>query len=105
VSKDPNYIDPTDYEYYKQLNPPRHSNYFNRTPQEMARDINIAHDNLRQQMRINDRLVAQIRDLIKQLDRERKWRKLLSAALGLTWAVIWYVIKFAAPLIVKGLAK
>jgi hypothetical protein len=103
--KDPNYIDPTDYEYYKQRFPPRQSNYFQRTPQELAKDINVAHDNLRAQMRINDKLVAQIRELITQLKRERLWRKLLWTGLGMTWAVLWFLIKVTAPLIVNGLAK
>jgi hypothetical protein len=106
---DPNYIGPTEYEYYKQVYPPKRSNYTQRTPAELTRDINVAHDNLRQQVRINDKLVAWNRQLEKQLGKEKFWRKMLVSALGLTWlswaGAFWYVFKLAAPLIVKGMAK
>lgn len=102
---DPNYIGPTEYEYYKQSHPPRYSDYSKRTQEQLIHDVNVAHDNLKRQVRINDKLVQQIDWLIGQLKRERTWRKWLMTAMGLTWAVIWWLLKFTAPLIVKGLAK
>ncbi|HUD64670.1 MAG TPA: hypothetical protein VMQ17_08835 [Candidatus Sulfotelmatobacter sp.] len=95
---DPFSIDPHEYEYYKQVHPPRVTDYTKRTPEQMARDITVCHDNLRRQIRINDKLVA-------QLEREKIWRRVLISAVVGQWTVLLILFKWGLPLAMKGLGK
>ena len=97
MPKDPLYIDPTEYEFYKQTHPPRISDYTRRSPEELAADITVAHDNLRRQIRINDKLLA-------QLERERVWRRVLTWLVGFQFATILIIFRALLPLALRGLA-
>lgn len=96
--KDPFYIDPSDLEFYKPVHPPRITDYTTRTPEQLAKDITVCHDNLRRQIRINDKLVA-------QLEREKIWRKVLIAAVVGQWTVLVILFKWGLPLAMRGLVK
>jgi hypothetical protein len=102
---DPLYLDPTDYEYYKQRNPPPGGFRGYDEPRSIAQlhaDLNKAHDNMKKQQHVND-------VLWKTLMTERKWRRRLVRALIASWVLwsgaFWYVFKWAAPYIIQGIGK
>lgn len=95
---DPLAINPEDLEFYKQSDPPRVSDYTKRTSAELARDVTVCHNNLRKQIHINTKLLA-------QLEREKVWRKFLIWLVGAQWAVFLIVFKEVLPLVLKGLGK
>lgn len=116
---DPEVLNPTEYEYYKQTNPPKYSDYTHRTPEEIASDLIVAHTNLKRQQFVNTKLVDSLRQLTRQNDRrigevaqlKRQVHrgevrvKALMGAIGVTWTVIGILLKVGLPLILKGLAK
>jgi hypothetical protein len=111
MPSDPLYIDPTEYEYYKQTHPPRVSDYTRRSPEELARDVTICHDNLRRQIRINDKLIAQLErekawreTILAKLEQEKLWRKVLGWMVTGLGAVNLIMLKVGLPLVLKGLA-
>jgi hypothetical protein len=91
------HIDPTEYEYYKQEHPPRVSDYTRRSPEQLAKDVTVCHNNLRKQIGINYKLVA-------QLEREKIWRRVLVCAVLAQWGVFLIMFKVGLPLALRGLA-
>ena len=101
---------PCDYEYYRPIPPPPGGfpGYEKlRSPQQLQLDLNVAHDRIKQQVRVNDKLLFSMQRMEKELAQERKWRKLLTTALGLSWAswisAVWWLSKVISPLIIKGI--
>lgn len=97
---DPDVMDSTSYEYYKQVNGVR-SDYGKRSQTDLIRDVNIAHDFIKKLVHEKDQ-IRQAQFL--HSERELKWRKILWWALGATWALIGWLIKFLLPYAVKGMA-
>ncbi len=103
---------PSDYEFYRPIEaPPGGFPGYDkpRSTTQLQVDLNIAHDRLKQQVRVNDKLLSQIAKLSKTLEREKQWRNWLLTALILTWTswagAIWWASKVLAPVIVKGLSQ
>ena len=79
-----------------------------KTPSESyCQTINRAHDNLKRQQVVNDKLYRQWRMAETRLARAEKRVIWLWAALGATWAswigVIWWVSQQLAPVVWKAL--
>jgi hypothetical protein len=112
AGRDPNLLLPSDYEYFHQLDPPEGGwpGYDRpRSLSQLQRDLNHALDSLKRQVSVNDKLRAGQLKLEAQLERERRWRKLLLSFLAATWigwiTVDWWLIKVIAPVLVRGLGK
>jgi hypothetical protein len=113
LSADDSYIlRPSDYEFYQKSNfpaifPGYDPKKFLRPPDQLQIDINRAHDNLKRQQVVNDKLYRQWRMAETRLARAEKRVIWLWAALGATWAswigVIWWVSQQLAPVVWKAL--
>ena len=90
-------------EYFKAIPGVRHD-YSKRTPGQIAGDVNHLFVLFRKQIKENDRLRYAALILSKQLKREKLWRKWLITLVASMWGLFIWLVKIAAPLIVKGLA-
>jgi hypothetical protein len=95
---DPDLLEATEYEYYKQTHPPRLTDYSKRTPEELAHDVTVLHDFLKKLVREKDVIR---KTLIAERKASRLWRKLLVFALLGTWAGIGGAIKIILPILAK----
>ena len=120
---DPDVIQPSDREYYRQIDPPPggfRSYSRPRTLEQLQDDLNRAHanlkkqqhvndnlyDNLKKQVRANDSLYGEVLEMSKQLGKAYRWIKWITTALVLTWVswigIIAWLTKLAAPYLIKG---
>lgn len=103
---DPDVTHPGDPEYYKPSpypGPGLHSDYSRRSHEQLIRDVNVAHDFLKKLVAEKDGLHRRLIEQELELGRERRWRKLLIAALGFTWVSFAAVMKYIIPYVVEGI--
>ena len=91
------------FEYYKETHPPKLSDYKHRAPELLAKDVTVAHDNIRKLVAENDLMRAQLLAAQKNF---ATWKKYFMWAFGATWTFIAFLFKLLMPYLVKGfLAK
>lgn len=91
---------PPKLEIYRQTN--TRANWNNPTREEMIKSLNVAHSANRTMVTALDqnRLL-----LIQERERSKNWRNLLLWALGATWTVLGFMLKFLLPWAIKGMAR
>jgi hypothetical protein len=97
---DSDIVPPREYEFYQQQPrppqgwPPRDS------PHALRRSLDKAHDNLKRVVREND----QLRSALGKLHRRQRLQfKLFSAAMGLTWTVMGWLLHLLLPYAIVGM--
>lgn len=91
-------------EYFKAVPGVRYD-YSKRTPAQVAADVNHLYTLFKRQITDNDHLRQVTILMAKSLARERLWRKWLITLIVSMWGVFAWLIKIAAPVIIKGLGK
>jgi hypothetical protein len=95
---------PSDWEFYQSLEkwaPPAEPES-PRSPEELTKDANRAHDNLKELVAERDRL----QKAVILLTTRTKWLMRLLVASWVSWiGAFVYIFKWAAPWIVKGMMK
>lgn len=89
--------------YYRPQRPPA-GGWPKRTEPSIESE-NKLHSNMRLLVREKDVLFAELNVLKTELQRERRWRRLLMAALVTSWAFWFAAMKVMLPYVVKGLLK
>jgi hypothetical protein len=100
---DPNDIlRPSDWEFYRHAQRWEKHPEVPRSPEELTKDANIAHDNLKELVAERDRL----QKVVLVLNARTVWLVRLVIASNVIWAsAFFYVFRWAAPWIVKGMMK
>ena len=83
-------MDENTEQYYVARRPPLLSDYSRRNPQQMAHDLNVAHDFIRKLVREKDQMRDHFND---RLRRHRTWVRLLTAGLVTAWAALGWIVQ------------
>lgn len=89
-----------EFQYYKATHPPVLSDYKNRSPEDLARDVTVAHDFIKKLVAEKDVLRAHV---ILAERRLAKWKKWMTAAFAATWTAIAIVLKVLIPYAIRGM--
>lgn len=95
-------LQPSELEYYRsQPKPPISVPILRRdSPQALLKALNVAHNNIRQLVSEKDQLKAASLKLYKL---QKLQLKLFLAAMGLTWTIVGWLLKFLIPYAIHGM--
>jgi hypothetical protein len=88
----------SEFQYYRQTHPARKRDYMHPSVDEMAHDLNVAHDFIKKLVTEKDQLRNRVEFVTSRLGWRNIWTRILVAAVVAQWAVI--VILFKAYLAV-----
>lgn len=78
------------FEYYVATRPPLLSDYSRRSPEQMAHDLNVAHDFIRKLVREKDQMRE---DFNERLRRQRTWVRILTTGLLTAWGALGWIVQ------------
>ena len=93
-------LDAKQFEYYRESHPPKLSDYKHRTAEQLAKDVSVAHDNMRKMVVEKDLMRS---EFIRSQRNFRWWKKAFIWALLATWAIIGLLFKTFAAYAIKGM--
>lgn len=79
--------------YYVATRPPLLSDYSRRSPDQMAHDLNVAHDFIRKLVREKDALRDDLAREGRRLDLEKIWVRICSVGVVAAWGVLGWIVK------------
>jgi hypothetical protein len=97
-------LQPSEFEFYRPEPKPPISVPIPRrdSPQALLKALNVAHNNIRQLVSEKDQLKAASLKLYQQ---QKLQLKIFLAAMGLTWTIVGWLLKFLLPYAVHGMLK
>lgn len=98
----PDLLKPSDYEFYRKLPMPEGGWPDRETTKALRKSDDIAHDNIKQLVRENDRLRAALIDLHRK---QRRWIKILLTCFVTLAGAVASLFAWLIPFAVKGMAK
>jgi hypothetical protein len=101
-------LEPSDFEFYRPgqkpspVSVPGYKPQRRDSPEQLLKALNVAHNNIRQLVTEKDQLKSAS---LKLHQTQKLQLKLFLAAMGVTWTIVGWVLKFLIPYAVHGMAK